>query len=146
MTFTSSYPTFTAEMVGACTNVGAVTTASVTFTHPCHVWLGNISYRPGWSFEIGYCTMLLNTTPPTLIELRITAKTVESNSLKGDTTLTHVFALHSDVLDRLTENEFYDLIFRHIEMVERHEMREFYKINGVRHVDPHRDDNRHLYD
>jgi hypothetical protein len=111
-------------------------------------WLSEVSYKPGWSFELrdhGYSPTGIYTGNGTFhagLNLLITAKTLDSNTL-GETLIVHTFPLHPDLVTN--QEDFLHEVLRCINMVERHETMEFLKASGVRVRNPHPSPTEVLY-
>lgn len=110
-----------------------------------HGWLADVTYKPGWSFEvrtsgiatIGYDGGQLRAFPPQ-VQLLVHATVPDSNSPEETIPTTHTFAVDPHLR---TPESFYDWLTYAVSAVERHEMREFFRVGGVRHWDPHADPN-----
>ena len=95
-----------------------------------HIWLAEISYKPGWRFE-------LRTAPEGFSAvLFISAYVPDPNVQQCMTTITHSFMIahHQQLQDRET---FLATVLAYTKMVEVHEAMEYFKASGVRVCNPH---------
>lgn len=70
------------------------------------------------------------------VECRLLMKTTDSITGKEDTVITHTNRMDLFMID--TKNALRHWIYNCIEKAEIHEAQEFFKVNGERHIDPHR--------
>jgi hypothetical protein len=108
-------------------------------------WLSELSYKPGWSFELrdngygGYGDYLGNYTGGTTIyhsglNLIISARVIDSSTL-GEQLIVHTLPM--DPMALSTREDFHKEVLRCVCMVEIHEAMEFLKAMGERVRNPH---------
>lgn len=118
-----------------------------------HPWLAGVEYKPGWTFAYhaphAFVTWSATDSKqavwsPPWTRLTITVECVDSTSqCPGPFRLSHEFFAERPFPDRPS---FLAWLAECVLAVERHESREFFKVDGERWLDPHRDGNTHLYD
>jgi hypothetical protein len=129
------------------TGYNVLTSNSVNWTWPAEQWLREISYRPGWRFEIRTGSYTSNGAslvwPGT--NLLITARVPDSNDPDGPLVLfTHTFPLTSEHLhDRDT---FLQAVLVCVMKIEMHEAMEYLRFGGVRVKNPHPEPGLVLYE
>lgn len=107
------------------------------------VWLKEISYRPGWSFRL---------EEPWGSNASMGGAVLYVDAHVPDTKPPHdqIFISHSFLLPPpglLDQREsFIDWVLQCCDLVDRHERYEFFKVNGERWRNPHRDNNTKLYE
>lgn len=131
---------------------GTLTTGSPPErTGLCNDALKRCAYKPGWALWVdGDSYARWTQVPYRYVDtmsrrvLRVRAWVVDSNDHARHVEITHSFEVpETEVED---EDRFIRWVAHCLQAVERHECREFFMVDGRRHQDPHRDDNRRLYD
>lgn len=110
-------------------------TTNSCFLQPWKTWLEEVTYKPGWSFELlyGYGSSNSNGLPLyNGMNLVIRAAVSESNT--GDPILiVHTFPIN----EVQTRDEFLAQVLYCVIKVETHEAMEYLKAGGVRVKNPH---------
>ena len=139
------------------TNDGIATGTFTTTGHPertglCNDVLKRCAYKPGWDIWVDGDSYSRWTRVNTYVDhvtesgrvLRVKAWVVDSNDHAKHVEITHSFLVPEAVVEH--EDVFIRFVARCLQDVERHECKEFFMVDGVRHEDPHRNDNTRLYD
>ncbi len=125
-----------------------VTTQQHTTYGPLNDLLAKVTYRPGWRIwvENDHYWLAGTTSGVTLPDrlLHIDAVVADSNQEDySELRLSHIFAV-PPWADH-DADRFFNWLAETLIAVERHESREFFKVDGRRFIDPHRDENTRLY-
>jgi hypothetical protein len=117
----------------------------------CNDILKRCTYKPGWVLYVEGDSYTRWTGTSNFISprmLRVAVKVPDSNDTDKDVQLVHSFEVPPYVMETEGDDDdvFLGWVSHCLLYVERHESREFFKVDGKRYVDPHRDGNIRLYE
>jgi hypothetical protein len=117
-----------------------VVTSSNTFgvTFAAEQWLTEVTYKPGWAFEIRHGSMTANSawTAYPGVNLCVLAYVPDTNAVEaGPKRFIHTFPLSPDVL--YERERFLTFVLHCVLRVEAHETMEYLRAGGVRVKNPH---------
>jgi hypothetical protein len=121
-------------------------TTNSLFLEPWKTWLEQITYKPGWKFELRFGSGTGNTVNGIVLysgmNLLVWARVADSNAPdNGELWITHTFPIDQV----FTQEQFYQLVLDCVIKVERHEAMEYLKAGGVRVKTPHPEPGLVLY-
>ena len=111
---------------------------TVGLTWPAEQWLTEVTYKPGWAFEIRHGSQTGNSAWLAYpgVNLCVMAYVPDTNAVEeGPKRFIHTFPLNPQVLEN--RERFFAFVLYCVFRVEAHETMEYLRAGGVRVKNPH---------